>query len=50
MKKVFLLAGVVFLLGFSAAAADCERGGRTYPEGTRVGDFICEDGRWVYRP
>lgn len=50
MKKVLLVAGVVFFLGVSAAAADCERGGQTYREGARVGDFVCKNDKWVYRP
>ena len=29
------------------AFADCEHQGRTYPEGTRIGPFVCENGQWV---
>ena len=29
------------------ALADCIWDGRTYPEGTRIGDLVCENGEWV---
>jgi hypothetical protein len=38
------------LLVPTGALADCFFNGRQYPEGARVGVFVCENGRWVARP
>ena len=32
------------------AAADCFYDGVQYPEGSRVGVLVCENGEWVLRP
>jgi hypothetical protein len=29
------------------ALADCVHEGQTYPEGTRLGPYICQGGQWV---
>jgi|GEM_PF-996314 len=29
------------------AMADCLWEGQSYPEGTRIGDLVCENGEWV---
>jgi hypothetical protein len=42
----------VALLWFASigtAAADCLHNGRSYPEGTAVGDRVCSNGSWVQR-
>jgi hypothetical protein len=44
------LAGATVVLWLAAAApalADCLFEGQSYPEGTRIGDFVCENGEWV---
>ncbi len=39
---------VLFLLLVPTfAVADCVYKGKTYPEGTRIGLLVCENGRWV---
>ena len=39
---------LVLLLSFgSAAFADCTYGGKSYPEGTRIGPYTCAGGQWV---
>ncbi len=46
----FLLAPVaaaIILLTGLPALADCVYNGQTYPDGTRVGAFVCKDGQWV---
>lgn len=40
-----LAAAILFTAG--AALANCVYEGRTYPEGTRIGVFVCEKGNWV---
>lgn len=41
---------VAMLFTAGAALADCVYEGQTYPEGTRIGVFVCENGEWVQRP
>jgi hypothetical protein len=48
------LLGVFFLLfllmaTISAAYADCTKDGKSYPEGSVVGGYVCENGKWVRR-
>jgi hypothetical protein len=39
-----------FLLLFCGiAGADCTYNGVTYPEGTIIGPFVCNNGQWVPR-
>ena len=41
---------VTMLLSAAPALADCIHNGQSYPEGTRVGVLVCENGQWVVRP
>lgn len=45
-----LLLAVNLLLIPSVAAANCSYNGQLYPEGSRVGPLVCENGRWVKKP
>jgi hypothetical protein len=48
MRKLVLFLTLAALLGFAAPArADCMHNGQIVPEGTRIGGFVCKDGRWV---
>jgi len=43
-------AGLLLLcltLPASVAWADCYYNGRSYPENTRINDFVCVKGQWV---
>lgn len=45
---LFSLAIFSSALMFSPAAiADCELDGESYPEGTKYGRYVCENGEWV---
>jgi hypothetical protein len=37
------------LLVPTSALADCFFNGRRYPEGARVGSYVCENNHWVLR-
>ena len=39
----------VLLSCMGTAAAACLHNGRSYPEGTTVGDRVCNNGNWVRR-
>jgi hypothetical protein len=47
-STVVLLVTIVF--GTGPALADCVYNGQSYPEGTRIGVHVCENGQWVLRP
>lgn len=38
---------LVILAAPLAAFADCVHEGRSYPEGTRLGPYVCQNGQWV---
>ena len=38
---------LVILTAPLAAFADCVHEGQTYPEGTRLGPYVCQNGEWV---
>jgi hypothetical protein len=42
-------ATVVLWLAIAAPAlaGECVFESQSYPEGTRIGDFVCENGEWV---
>lgn len=42
-----IISGIVLLLIVSTSYADCKSGDKVYPEGKRVGPYVCEDGKWV---
>jgi hypothetical protein len=42
-----LLFSLAILAAPLAALADCEHQGQTYPEGTRIGPYVCTNGEWV---
>lgn len=48
LLQILALLAVVLLA--SPALADCVADGQTYPEGTRSGVYVCENGQWVFRP
>lgn len=53
MPRTILLPTLAFLavlLLAATARADCVADGETYPEGTRSGVYVCENGEWVFRP
>lgn len=53
MQRTILLPVFSFLailLLATTALADCVADGQTYPEGTRSGVYVCENGQWVFRP
>lgn len=54
MRRPFLFSATLLLItifvGTGPALADCIYNGQSYPEGTRVGVFVCENGEWVVRP
>jgi hypothetical protein len=41
---------VAALLAATPVLADCTYSGQSYPEGTRIGVLVCENGKWVVRP
>jgi len=47
MRWLAVLLCSTFVLVAGPALADCEYEGRIYPEGTRIGPYVCVDGRWV---
>ena len=48
MRLVRCLALALALLAAPLAAlADCVHEGQTYPEGTRLGPYVCQNGQWV---
>lgn len=42
-----IIFGIVLLLLVSTSYADCTSGDKVYPEGKKVGPYVCEDGKWV---
>lgn len=54
MRRPFLLSAalllVTILVATGPALADCIYNGQSYPEGTRIGVLVCENGQWVIRP
>jgi hypothetical protein len=42
-------ASFILLISIGTAVADCFYNGRSYPEGTAVGDRVCSNGSWVQR-
>ena len=40
------LIGVMLAIA-GPAVADCDLYGKSVPEGTRDGGFVCQDGQWV---
>ncbi|HSK38349.1 MAG TPA: hypothetical protein VK943_01145 [Arenibaculum sp.] len=49
IRGAFHAIAVVAVLVFSisTASAECWLDGQRYPEGTRLGPFVCVDGEWV---
>ena len=46
--RLYLAAIVASVTLFATAAkAECELDGQTYPEGTTYGDYVCRNGEWV---
>jgi hypothetical protein len=45
-----VLTILAVLLLATPARADCVADGQSYPEGTRSGVYVCENGQWVFRP
>ncbi len=37
---------IVFLMFTKIAIADCTYNGKTYPEGTVLGPYVCSNGQW----
>jgi hypothetical protein len=37
---------IVFLMLSNIAIADCTYNGKTYPEGTVIGPYVCSNGQW----
>ena len=45
---MFRIIIVTLLMAISGALyADCTSDGQTYPEGKRVGPYVCEGGKWI---
>jgi len=53
MHSGSILKSLVVALGLIIVAlpalADCVSDGKSYPEGTRAGAYVCENGKWVLR-
>jgi hypothetical protein len=47
MRWLAVLVCSILLAVAGTALADCEYEGETYPEGTRIGPYVCVDGQWV---
>jgi hypothetical protein len=47
LKTLALTMGLMIVA--LPALADCVSNGETYPEGTRSGPYVCENGQWVLR-
>ena len=45
MKAIWISFSILFAA--EGAFADCMLNGKSVPEGTRVGDLVCRDGKWV---
>jgi hypothetical protein len=43
----YALLALFLLAAPMVALAECVHEGQTYPEGTRLGPYICQDGEWV---
>jgi hypothetical protein len=41
---------IAIVLSTAPVLADCIHNGQSYPEGTRIGVLVCENGQWVVRP
>ncbi len=44
LKTVFI---ITLLLGATFSSADCVYEGKSYPEGTKIGPYVCSDGKWI---
>lgn len=55
MRKVrmislgFVFAAVLAPISTAQGSSDCYHNGEPYPEGHRIGETVCENGRWVYK-
>lgn len=53
MRLSSLLKTLALAIGLMTVAlpalADCVSNGESYPEGTRAGAYVCENGQWVLR-
>ena len=47
MKRLTFIVGCL-LIG-SISYADCVYEGVSYPEGTKIGPYVCEDGSWILK-
>jgi hypothetical protein len=47
LKSLVVALGLIMMA--LPALADCVSDGKTYPEGTRAGAYVCENGQWVLR-
>jgi len=45
VRTIFVLA--IILASSGSVYAECSYNGKTYPEGTILGPYICSDGKWV---
>jgi hypothetical protein len=45
MKKTSIFI-IVFLMFSTIAIAECTYNGKTYPEGTVIGPYVCSGGQW----
>ena len=54
MKQVFsfLFFGIIIstVLFTIPALAECIYRGESFPEGTRVGNYVCRTGEWLFEP
>lgn len=47
MRTPLLLLTLALAALAGPALADCTYNGKSVPEGTRNGAFVCQDGQWV---
>lgn len=48
MRKLSVLI-LIFLMSSNIAMANCSYNGKSYPGGTKIGPYVCSDGKWVKR-
>jgi hypothetical protein len=49
LRGIAFVVSVLLILMPTNALADCTYNGKQYSEGSRVGAFVCQQGRWVVK-
>lgn len=49
-REIAAILAAALIACAGPARAECVHNGEAMDEGARVGDYVCEGGRWVERP